>query len=363
VFYTPIAAADKRAAKSHRRGVDRLGDAVGADSFDCRAARAGRAVVGHSSLAIAGSAGAILAASRLNRGYIGSLRTVCCARCDRSGRCRGWIDTALMRSFGSAEPVANQRIQLKADAGATTSIDSPAASFDPDMKDILRLRSRDRDRIVEVLSREEGLKPSSCPTSFRCSPGAGRRSRDVALRKVAEERVGEAVDALIDPNQDFAVRRRLARVLRVRLWRAAAGLCSADDLRFDVRCQSARSLVAIVEKNPRIRIDSERIYEVVLRGDRWSPGVGEPPPARRRVNESPLDAFVRDRAGESRPCLTLLCRLARAFTDCLRSPDRQPAARARRSKSEGVLPAPIRQRLWPFLERRPVARTDGRARK
>ena len=31
-----------------------------------------------------------------------------------------------------------------------------------------------------------------------------------ALKKIAEERVGQLIDALIDPNQDFTVRRRLA---------------------------------------------------------------------------------------------------------------------------------------------------------
>jgi hypothetical protein len=46
-----------------------------------------------------------------------------------------------------------------------------------------------------------------------------------ALRKVAEERVGQLVDGLIDPNQDFAVRRRLARVFSVCVsQRAADGL-------------------------------------------------------------------------------------------------------------------------------------------
>ena len=190
-----------------------------------------------------------------------------------------------------------------------------------------------------------------------------------ALRKVAEERVGELVDALVDPNQDFAVRRRLARVFSVCVSeRAAAGLMlGLDDLRFDVRCQSARSLTAILEKNPRIRIDSERIYEVVLR----EVAVGRPVWESRRLldgrgNESPLDAFVRDRAGES---------LAHVFTLLSLVLPREPLQIAFRSLHtddqqlqgtaleylEGVLPAPIRQRLWPFLERRPIPRT-GRAR-
>ncbi len=62
-----------------------------------------------------------------------------------------------------------------------------------------------------------------------------------ALRKVAEEHVGQLADALIDPNQDFAVRRRLARVFSVCVsQRAADGLLlGLDDLRFDVRFQAA----------------------------------------------------------------------------------------------------------------------------
>ena len=36
-----------------------------------------------------------------------------------------------------------------------------------------------------------------------------------ALRRVADVHVGQLIDALIDLNQDFAVRRRLARVFAV----------------------------------------------------------------------------------------------------------------------------------------------------
>ena len=185
-----------------------------------------------------------------------------------------------------------------------------------------------------------------------------------ALRKVAEERVGQLVDGLIDPNQDFAVRRRLARVFSVCVsQRAADGLIlGLDDARFDVRCQSARSLVSIVEKNPRIRIDSARIFEVVL----TEVNVGRPIWESRRlldgfVNESPLDAFVRDRAGES---------LAHVFTLLSLVLEPEPLRIAFRSLFtddeylqgaaleylDGVLPAAIRKGLWPFLERRPVSR-------
>src|SRR5207247_5443167 len=77
---------------------------------------------------------------------------------------------------------------------------------------------------------------------------------------------------------------------------------------------------------------------------------------------SPLDAFVRDRAGES---------LAHVFTLLSLVLPREPLQIAFRSLHtddrylqgtaleylEGVLPPAIRAKLWPFLERRPVARS------
>ena len=80
-----------------------------------------------------------------------------------------------------------------------------------------------------------------------------------ALRRVADERVGELVDALVDPSQEFAVRRRLARVFAVcTSQRAVDGLMlGLDDHRFEVRFQCARSLATIVEKHRKLRIDRE----------------------------------------------------------------------------------------------------------
>ena len=188
-----------------------------------------------------------------------------------------------------------------------------------------------------------------------------------ALRKVAEERVGELVDALVDPNQEFAIRRRLARVFSVCVsQRAADGVAlGLDDIRFDVRYQAARSLLAIVEKNPSVRIDGDRMLAVVLR----EVTVGRPVWESRRLldgdaadSHSPLDRFVRDRAGDS---------LAHVFTVLSLVLPREPLQIAFRSLHtddphlqgtaieylEEVLPPQIRERLWPYIERRPVTRT------
>ena len=177
-----------------------------------------------------------------------------------------------------------------------------AATLDPDVQDILWLRSRNRERVMEVLSREEGLEAALVPHAIRLLAWDAVAEHAVfGLRKVAEERVGQLADALIDPNQDFAVRRRLARVFSVCVsQRAVDGLMAGlDDLRFDVRYQSARSLAAILDKNPLVRIDADRIFAVV----RQEVTVGRPVWESRRLldgfdaqeSRSPLDAFVRER--------------------------------------------------------------------
>jgi hypothetical protein len=374
LFYTPIPASEKRAAKSLIDvSFDRLGDAVGGGLVRLTVLLAPAA---QSSvilwLAMACSTLAILAASRLNRGYIGSLENSLINRAGSIDLSDVEDDStrALMRSLrrrnnSDTRKAKNQAIRLKAAAsGASGTV--AAALADADIRDILSLRSRDRERIVEVLGREEGMKASLVPhviALLAWEPVADHAM--FALRKVAEERVGELIDALVDPNQDFAVRRRLARVFSVCVSeRAAQGLMlGLDDIRFDVRSQSARSLAAILEKNARIQIPSERIFDVVVR----EVTVGRPVWESRRllegsVNESPLDAFVRDRAGES---------LAHVFTLLSLVLPREPLQIAFRSLHtddrqlqgtaleylEGVLPARIKHRLWPFLERRPAART------
>jgi hypothetical protein len=372
LFYTPIPAAEKRAAKSLIDvAFDRLGDAVGGGLVRLAVVLAPAIQVSAILwLAMICAAAAILAASRLNRGYIGSLESSLINRgaaVDRSDL-EDEATRELMRNLqqrNNSDTRKAKNLALRQKGQATLNAAMTAALSDPDVRDVLSLRSHDRERILEVVGREEGLKAALVPhviSLLAWEPVADHAM--FALRKVAEERVGEITDALVDPNQDFAVRRRLARVFSVCVSeRAAAGvMLGLDDLRFDVRSQSARSLAAIIEKNPRIQIDSERIFEVVLR----EVAVGRPVWESRRLleeaaTESPLDAFVRERAGES---------LAHVFTLMSLVLPREPLQIAFRSLHtddrqlqgtaleylEGVLPPRIRQRLWPFIERRPVRR-------
>jgi hypothetical protein len=365
LFYTPIPAAEKRAAKSFIDvAFDRLGDALGGGAV--RLATLLVPAMQSSVLlcaAMAGSIGAIIAASHLNRWYLRALES---SLLDRAGG----IDFSETGDGSTTRVLRTVQRNQSYPTDAKTVVSSrtvpmPAPALSQEAQDILALQSGSRDEAIKVLFREDrlpaGLVAHVIPMLAR-EPVADFAL--FALRKVAEERVGQLTDALLDPNQDYAVRRRLARVFSVCVSQRAtdALLLALDDPRFDVRFQSARSLLAIVEKNPRVQIPPTRIFDVVLLEAAVSRPVWE---SRRLLDghnaDSPLDEFVRDRASDSLAHVcTLLCLvmpkepLQVAFRS-LRTGDEHLRGTAL-EYLEGVLPAPIRERLWPFLVKRPSAR-------
>jgi ATP:ADP antiporter, AAA family len=230
------------------------------------------------------------------------------------------------------------------------------------MVQIAALRSRDRERIVPILQNEDGIGAALVThviPLLAWDPVAHEGMN--ALRKVAEERVGELTDALLDPNQPFAVRRRLARVLSVCVsQRAVDGLMNGlDDMRFEVRFQCGRSLAAILEKNPRVWIHKERTFEIVRREVAVSRLVWESHQLLDRLEDtesaSVVDQFVRARASRSLAHVFTLLSLvlpAEPLQIAFRGlqTDDQNLRGTALEYLEGVLPPDIRTRLWPYLE-------------
>jgi hypothetical protein len=308
---------------------------------------------------LACSAAAVVVASRLSRGYVQTLE-------------RSLLNRALELDLSEIEDLTTRTVMLRTLHTGIVPIErltSPVAKatvvpegIDPEIQEILALRSRDRDRIVPVLRAEDGVPPSLVPHVIPLLAW-DPVSQDAihALRKVAEERVGELLDALLDHNQPFAVRRRLARVFSICVsQRAADGLLlGLDDQRFEVRFQCGRSLASIKEKNPRIRIDAERVYSVVLR----EVAVGRSIWASHKLldhaedpeQQSFVDEFVKGRTSQG---------LAHVFTLLslvLPAEPLQVAFRGLHADDDnlrgtaleyldGVLPPTIRARLWPSLE-------------
>ena len=363
LFYTPIPAAEKRAVKSIVDvGVDRVGEAVGGGLVRIVAvlvpAAQPSAILW---MAMGSSVLAILAASRLNHWYVRSLGSSLVSLAPGLGRSE--TEGQLTRSM--LLRVRNAR--------------SGSARTPNDAADARALRAGSREQAIAVLTREEGLSGVLVAHAIPLLVGPLSDYAHFALRKVAEERIGQLTDALLDPGQDYAVRRQLARVFSICVsQRAADGLLLAlDDKRFDVRFHCARSLAAITAKNPWIRVDRDRVLEVVLR----ELEAGRPPSlaqntralARRgpvaessglrdsSFNAMPLDEFVSDGAGQSLGHVFTLLSLV------LPSQPLQIAFQSLHSENgrlrgtaleylEGVLPAEIRDQVWPLLVPR---RHDG----
>ncbi len=316
------------------------------------------------------SVAAMLAASRLNRGYIATLEKSLLNRAvelDLADVEDSTSRTLMLRTLGVTRSDFGLRVPLQAETAArTTAIPQQPAALDPDLQAILaaplaRSRSGGRACCAPKRGSASVLVPHVIPL-LAWDPVAA--DAVFALRKVAEERVGQLIDALIDPNQDFAVRRRLARVFSVCVsQRAADGLMlGLDDLRFEVRFQCGQSLAAAAREEPPGH-DRQATASSPWSCGRWR-SAGPVWESRRLLDEldvqddvSFVDEFVRDRAGQS---------LAHVFTLLSLVLPREPLQIAFRSLYtddqnlqgtaleylEGVLPPPIRERLWPFLEDR-----------
>ena len=356
LFFAPLPAAEKRATKSLIDVTfDRLGDALGGALIPLVVALAPavhRPVL--LALAMAASLAAIVAASTLSKWYITTL--------EKNLLNRG-IDADLHEAVDPATLAILADVRTRDAAPETVTPAARTATAlppEPLLQEIALLRSSDHRRIVRLLLRQVGLPGELVPHVIPLlAVDALADSALFALRKVAEDHAGQMADALLNPAQPLPIRRRLARVFSVCVSQRAADalLAALDDERFDVRFQVARSLSAMVARNPALRIPPARIAQVVLN----EVAVGRPVWEGRRlldgfVSASPLDEFVRDRAGQS---------LAHVFTLLSLVYPREPLQIAFRSLHgddpylrgtaleylEGILPAEVREPLWPFLIR------------
>ena len=380
LFYTPIAPKDKRAVKAIIDvGVDRSGDIIGASIIQMLLwLPPARQLVTFLSLAIGCSLVALIVASRLTRGYIKALEQSLLNRAvelDLSDVEDLTTRTAMLRTLQMPQAGIGSRERALDDAAQPKRGTAIIPSADPEVQDIVALRSRDPERVRRVLRNEKGLSAalvSHVIPLLAWDPVAHDALH--ALRNVAEQRVGELTDALVDPNQPFAVRRRLARVFSICVsQRAIDGLLPGlDDLRFEVRFQCGRSLAAIVEKNPQVRIDKARVLAIVHR----EVAVGHPVWEGRQLldgvadtgdGRSFLEELVSDRASQSLAHVFTLLSLVlpteplRIAFCGLHTTDQGLRGTAL-EYLDCVLPPDIRERLWPFLEDRRATRGATRPR-
>ena len=338
LLYTPLLLSEKRAAKSVVDvGCDRFGDAVGAGVLRLvlylNPANQYRTIL---VLTLACCAGSLALARRLSRGYVDTLEQRLRSRV---------IDLDPKDSID----MTTRTILLRTQTGVAL---RDRLETD-DLESIAALRSGDPGRIAVVLSAEKRLSAALVPHVIALlTKDALAEDAMRALRKVADRHAGAISDALTDGDEPFKIRRRLARVLGAgRSQRAADGLMIAlNDLRFEVRYQSARSLAGLAQHHGSVRIDGVRVTEAlrseVMRGQSAWEG-------RRLVDRRDQDPEARAILGLEH-VFTLLslvvpgAPLQVAFRGlCSEDPVMRGTAL---EYLDAVLPADVREFLWPFLE-------------
>jgi hypothetical protein len=208
------------------------------------------------------------------------------------------------------------------------------------------LRSGSRERIEAMLARETPLDPALIPHVLKLLEADELAEvATAALQRGFERGVGQLVDALLDAEVPIVVRRRVARALRTSTaQRALDGLVDAlSDERFEVRYESGRSMVEMLERNPSLTVSRKRMLaavqrEIALDRAAWDTrGHASSPQMRQSLDHVfTLLSFVH---GDE---------LVRVASRALGTRDRELRGTAL-EYLETVLPETTRAELWPYV--------------
>ncbi len=262
LFFTPIPPRDKRAVKTVIDvGCDRFGDALGAAVLQLLLLLGPvYARVEILLLAIGLSAVSVWITLRMDRAYVSVLETGLRNRAIELDLDAVHDSTTLAVVLNSAQ--AN----LLPRAERTPVFTPVAASADPALDDLARLRSGDLETVRNCLKQGDLTNPLLVPQLIRLLAwddvsGPARE----ALFQFGAAITGQLSDALLNEKQDFAVRRRIPRILaRCDSQRAFDALVlSQADPRFEIRFQSARALDFLRQNNPDLSIAGKTVFGLV----------------------------------------------------------------------------------------------------
>jgi hypothetical protein len=302
LFYTPIPVSEKRAAKSIIDvGADRLGDALGAGITQSFLWLGVQTASNRILMTVTGLASvAFLLALRLDKGYVQALEQSLMHRAVEldMDEVRDTTTRAVMLSGVAALPVAAPE--------RNAAVARPPRPLEPFVERLVELRSGKPERVRAALLAMDSLDPLLVGQVITLLgwDEAATRARTL-LARAAPRICGQLVDNLLDPLQDFAVRRRLPFVLaHAASQRAVDGLLlGMADSRFEVRFQCGRALATLAERHPELKIAREAVIEVVDRELSVSRSVwsGHRLLDRREASEQTqfLDEVLRERADAS----------------------------------------------------------------
>ncbi|NNE10609.1 MAG: hypothetical protein HKN20_18755 [Gemmatimonadetes bacterium] len=267
----------------------------------------------------------------------------------------------LARDADEAESAREKTDDSTGGSGAGSS--APSDIRDPLIAAIVELRSGNAKRIRTYIRTNRPLDPHLAAHVIpllawdEVSLSAGR-----ALAEIAPAITGQLVDRLLDPKEEFAIRRRIPRLLTGSPHEhAVQGLLGAlSDKRFEVRFQSGRALVRMKQKQPEVRIDRRRVFDIVIAEAKVDRRVWEShrlldTPSDNEEDSPIVDKVLRERTNRSMEHVFTILSLVlpreplRIAFRGLYTSDRNLRGTAL-EYLESVLPEDVRLILWPFLE-------------
>jgi AAA family ATP:ADP antiporter len=273
LLYAPVAPSEKRAAKTIVDvGFDKVGDAVGAGLIRLVLAIGLAGLTNNRLLTfIAVMLGVLsfLLTMRLSKEYVSTLESSLLnqaanldlidieERTTRSTMLRT-LGTVDLRALRGPDQVA-VKLVLQPDAGRTEA--------DLIVKRIIDLQAENADVVRAALTNKESLDPILVAPVIRLLARDDVSEDAVkALRTTVDATVGQLTDSLLNAEEDFAVRRRIPRVLAYCLSiRAVDGLMRGlADARFEVRFSCGRGLSRICSADPTLSPQAENIYAAAL---------------------------------------------------------------------------------------------------
>lgn len=363
LLFTPVAPHEKRATKLLIDvGAARVGDIVGSALILVALALTGLSAPRWLLiLTFALSAGALIVSRRLHLGYVraleGSLQR-------RTGLLPDPVQddaAALLQTVGAFDLSGiRHRIPLSGAPMAAPEArrQAPAAPSHTPLTNAIQ--GGNAEEVRRILA-QHPLAADQTETAVELLAwDAVAPSAIQSLGLVATSRLDLLLTHLLDPEEDFAIRRRLVNVLApCRTAPAFEGLLRAlDDRRFEVRYRAGRALSQMAPEIPGLQVDRERVLNVVQREIAVGRGVWE---SRQLIDvqddeASPMETdLLRDRASRSLEHLFILLSLIlpreslRLAFHGLYTGDAYLRGTAF-EYLETILPESIWLKLWPLLE-------------
>jgi ATP:ADP antiporter, AAA family len=374
LLFTPVAERRKRPTKTIVDvGFDRLGTIVGSLVILGLAAALGpqRPRVLYALAAVSALA-AVAVSRRLHNGYVAALEDSL-----RSGVVRldlaDVVDSTTSMTLTRTGLIGDREAILREIAARRGETRAGGARPEGDavIETVADLRSAEPDVVRRGLRRAEAADPALVGHVI---PLLARNDLFLdalrALRRSAAQTTGQLLDALLDPKQDVAVRRRIPRVLRrTATQRTADGLLlGLADPQFGVRRQCALTLARITEREAAVVVPRPAVFAATLRELEGAPrGWGE---------EEAEVAGAEESSPEVRPQTPGERGLAHVFTLLSLAVEREPlqiaywAVLGADSNLRGtaleyltnVLPDDVRRALWPHVGARAPAPAATRSR-